>query len=288
MSLAKITGGPRNQSSSSGTSGTKGSSASQRSFPKWKTTNQGSTIEHNNKTYNWCKWHKRYVLSHDSNSCKENPSHPDYAEFQKQKENWDRKNQPELEMNFLKQEDEEYTPVNPWITLASTGPVPVFNDDDIAPAIPLTTSEKKRKAQTNNENHQDESKSTSRPSFWAFSSWLLRKAVVFGLSSALIMFIIYLLILAPITIRYYLLFLGFLAHSIHCLNIEDESITKSETRKKTNSYNDTFPESFCIYSSIQIRNHFLFQCSKNQHLKHLAIDRIILNHLVDISKCIIL
>ena len=88
------------QNEQSGAAGNQGNS-SQLIFPKWKTTNTGPTINRNNKAYNWCKWHKRYVLSHNSNTCRENLSHPNHAEHQKKKAEWTSKAKPELEINFM-------------------------------------------------------------------------------------------------------------------------------------------------------------------------------------------
>ena len=112
----------------------------------------------------------------------------------------------------------------------------------------------------------------------------------FSLSSGFFTLLTHLLILSPITIRYYLVFLGLLARVMHALNLEDELIIiiKSKSDKNNSTFNDTCPESWCMHSSIQLRNQCLFQFSKNQHLKHLAIERIILNHLVDLPKLITL
>ena len=87
-------------------------------FPKWKTTKAGDTIVKNGRTCNWYKWHNRYVISHSSADCRENPAHPDYEENQKKK-NGAGKPKPDLEMNLMTQ-NEDCVPINPWISLASS------------------------------------------------------------------------------------------------------------------------------------------------------------------------
>ena len=104
----------------------------------WKTTNVGPTITRNGKVLNWCPWHNKYVL-HKPSVCLKNPDHPDHG---KKKENSDttkkllaenQDNRPSLQMNLL--DMNEYTPINPWITLASTNGVTQDHISDTRQAI---------------------------------------------------------------------------------------------------------------------------------------------------------
>ena len=114
MNLAKRSGKTEDQPSNlgSGHSQGQGQNTRQRNYPTWKTTNVGATIARNDRTCKWCQWRGRHVISHDSSTCKETPSHPEYADYQKKKSEHNKKKEPELEMNLMEQ-NEDHIPINP-------------------------------------------------------------------------------------------------------------------------------------------------------------------------------
>ena len=140
-------------------------------FPKWKTTKAGDTIVKNGRTHNWCKWHNRYVISHSSADCRENPAHPDYEENQKKK-NGAGKPKPDLEMNLMTQ-NEDCAPINPWISLASSSITDAASEGDIEQAMPTTAAKKMKVEEDVASEEPTESKTYAcgpHTSFWGHFS----------------------------------------------------------------------------------------------------------------------
>ena len=96
-----------------------------------------------------------------------------------------------------------------------------------------------------------------------------------------------LFIIAPPSIRYYLMSLGLIMHVIHSSNVDEDVLSTVASDSFHDHYElTTYPESFCIYSHMQLKNQFLFQLSENLHLKQLTTSKIFSHNLVDIIKTI--
>ena len=139
MNLAQRT--EQNKTGDNGQDKSKTRPGQQHTFAKWRITHARDTITRNGKTYNGCIWHKRHVLSHTSADCRENPSHPQHnGNKQKNKDAETEAGQPDLAMNLMEQQ-QDYAPINPWISLAITDDTaPLVGD--IEQAIPAVEADK--------------------------------------------------------------------------------------------------------------------------------------------------
>jgi len=103
----------------------------------WKTTNVGPSITRNGKRFDWCQFHNKYVCSHTADKCFLNPQHPQFEEKKRQREQsaTTSSKKPTLEMNLMDVKNEEYAPINPWISLASSAVPFDEHQEDIHQAI---------------------------------------------------------------------------------------------------------------------------------------------------------
>ena len=76
-------------------------------------------------------------------------------------------------------------------------------------------------------------------------------------------------------------------HMIHSLDVDEDALsTTSSTSNHAHHEITIFPESFCIFSHMQLKNQFLCQLPENLHLKQLTTTTMFKCHLVDIIKTI--
>ena len=131
MNLAK-TSGPTQNGYQGQPNGSNGSVPNDNA---WKRKNEGPTKSVRGKLFTWCPHHKMYAV-HKPSDCYLNPSHPQYEEKKKAREehlNSNGNNKRTLEMNLMNTDD--YVPINPWITLAATNVQFSENLPEISPAI---------------------------------------------------------------------------------------------------------------------------------------------------------
>jgi len=145
----------------------------------WKRINVGPTKRYKGRLFSWCPHHNMYAI-HKPTECFLNPSHPQYEEKKKAREDKASNNEEgkkTLEMNLMS--NDEYVPVNPWITLASGNTTLNENLPEIKSAFDTgyTDDAHSPDAAPDHEvehqvDKQDDAKFSSGPhtSFWGYSS----------------------------------------------------------------------------------------------------------------------
>ena len=131
----------------------------------WKFSNVGPSKKHQGKQFLWCPYHNKYCV-HKPTDCFLNPSHPKFEEKKKEREDYSEnqdKKKNTLEMNLANNDD--FIPINPWITLASDN---VHLSSKLPEIIPAINTQAVTAKEVNKE--EDTCTRVPRTSFWGYSS----------------------------------------------------------------------------------------------------------------------